>query len=176
MLLQLSEVFARCPRMMLSRIIKSVEDDHGFRYLELNNAIFGLDSLPRLLWESSLVLVTSCWVYERDKGKHSLTGEKPAFVIENVRDDELRGLIKTLRRLRNNRVAHPVIQSQGGQAVAVGRTGGPMRAISGWMTVKTSDYLTDDLYLQLRQKIAFTISEAKRIKSDEFQKHFRSTN
>ena len=169
-LLQLSEISNLGLHTMFSHVIKS---DDFFRYRELSNAVFNTNSLPGLLWESSLIRVTSCWVFERDKNEHSLAGEKPAFVIEDVQDDEMRGTIKTLRKLRNERVAHPVVQSQGGQAVAVGRTGGPRRAMNGWVTTRTFDFLTDELYRQLKRKIDFTISEAKRIKSGEFQKHFR---
>ena len=45
--------------------------------------------------------------------------------------------------------------------------------MNGWVTTRTFDFLTDELYRQLKRKIDFTISEAKRIKSGEFQKHFR---
>lgn len=131
-------------------------------------------AIQQLLWESSLFIITACWAYEGGASESGTEGRKPVFTIEHIEDDEIRENIIKLRQLRNQRIGHPVIQTQGGEAVAVGPTGGKMRPIDGWVTIREAQiYLTDELYLMLKNKLEYTINYAKRIKRDEFRSHYR---
>ncbi len=126
--------------------------------------------LQQLLWESSLSVVTTCWVWENDAKKHRLDGDTPALIIDEVEDESVRKNIKQLRTLRNKVVAHPRTQTQGARAVAMRPTGGVMRPVDGWIVSQENTiYINDTHYLPLKNKIDYTIQEAKRIKQVEFR-------
>ena len=144
------------------------------RYGKLLQEMDKQGAVQQLLWEASLFIITACWAWSNNAKEHKLDGKNPAFIIEHVKDEAARENIKNLRRVRNKRVAHPAVQTQGSQAIAVGAVGGQMRPFNAWMSIQEETYyLSDDLYLQLKQKIEFTINEAKRVKKDEFHKHFQ---
>ena len=142
-------------------------------YKELLKEMNRQGAIQQLLWESSLFIITACWAYEGDAKESGIESKKPVFTIEHVEDAEIRENIINLRRLRNQRIGHPVVQTQGADAVAVGPTGGEMHPLDGWVTIRESQiYLTEELYLMLKNKLEYTINYARRIKRNEFSSHF----
>ena len=122
--------------------------------------------LSSCLWESALVKICTCWSQPKSK-KYSIIvhGKKPALIIDDTQNQEIKRSIWRLRRARNE-VAHPDVNTQKITNLSIQLTGSgnpPRQMPTNFAVVKERKAPSPDIARSLGRLIEYTIVEANRL-------------
>ena len=122
--------------------------------------------LSSCLWEAAVVKICTCWSQPKSKKYSTIVhGKKPALIIDDTQDQEIKRIVWKLRNDRNE-VAHPDVITKRITNLSIQRTGSsdpPRQMSTNFAVVQERRAPSPESAQSLGKLIEYTISEAKRL-------------
>ncbi len=103
----------------VNRLVQESEDDPSRQ----NPLVEGhLTRLFRCLWEAAIVKILTCWKHT-ERYNVIIDSTKPALVIQGISNRDVGEALERLRDIRNEQIAHPIVNMNEITNLAIKRTG-----------------------------------------------------
>ena len=141
-------------------------DEGETKYLRVRHHYARLSSC---LWEAALVKICTCWSQPKSKKYTTIVhGKKPALIIGDTRDHEIKKTVWNLRSVRNE-IAHPDVITKRAKNLSIQRTGSsnpPRHIPTTFAVVQERRAPSQEVTESLGRLIEYTIREARRLSRD----------